>query len=81
MRRQLVSAQNALADAEKSLEESRSALTTEQNKNFKLEVEMAELKQKLSQMEEMEKELEHYRRQAQEAQAKKGSGLWGYIAG
>ena len=45
------------------------------------EVEMAELKQKLSQMEEMEKELEHYRRQAQEAQAKKGSGLWGYIAG
>ena len=72
MRRQLVSAQNALADSEKNLEEVRSGLNEEQNKNFKLEVEVAELRQKLGHMEELEKELEQFRRQAQEAAAKKG---------
>uniref|UniRef100_A0A061SA78 Acyl--binding domain-containing protein 4-like n=1 Tax=Tetraselmis sp. GSL018 TaxID=582737 RepID=A0A061SA78_9CHLO len=81
MRRQLVSAQNALAETERGLEEARASLGEEQSKNFKLEVEVAELRQKLGQMEELEKELEHLRRQAQEAKEKKGSGLWGYIAG
>jgi len=81
MRRQLDSAQAALGDAEKALEETRGSLSAEQNKNFKLEVEVAELRQSLAKMSEMETELEGFRRQAQEAQAKKGTGLWGYIAG
>eukprot|EP00192_Tetraselmis_astigmatica_P008654 CAMPEP_0117679946 /NCGR_PEP_ID=MMETSP0804-20121206/18077_1 /TAXON_ID=1074897 /ORGANISM="Tetraselmis astigmatica, Strain CCMP880" /LENGTH=631 /DNA_ID=CAMNT_0005489385 /DNA_START=286 /DNA_END=2178 /DNA_ORIENTATION=- len=76
MRRQLVSAQNALADSEKNLEEVRAGLSEEQNKNFKLEVEVAELRQKLGHMEELEREVEQFRRQAQEAEARKGGGLW-----
>mmetsp|Transcript_3402 Transcript_3402/g.8632 ORF Transcript_3402/g.8632 Transcript_3402/m.8632 type:complete len:629 (+) Transcript_3402:121-2007(+) len=80
MRRQLVSAQNGLAEAEKSLEEAKGALGGEQQKVFKLEVEVAELRQRLGHMEELEKEVEMLRRQAAEA-SKKGTGLWGYIAG
>jgi hypothetical protein len=37
---------------------------------------------KLGQMGELEKELEKYRRQQKEAEAKKAAaGIWGYIAG
>lgn len=79
MRRQLMTAQTSLNEKEKALEETKGQLQTEQSKSFKLEAEVAELRHKLQHMVELEKELETYRRQAQESQ--KGSGIWGFISG
>jgi len=76
MRRQLDSATSALAEAERTAEEAREALATEQQKSMSLEVEVAELRQKLVAMREMERELA---RTAEEA-AKK-PGIWGFITG
>ncbi|CAD7705297.1 unnamed protein product [Ostreobium quekettii] len=80
MRRQLLSAQTALEEKEKALEEAKTQLQAEQSKTLKLEAEAAELRHKLVAMADLEKELEAYRRAAQESQ-QKGSGLWGFIAG
>ncbi|KAL4424739.1 hypothetical protein ABPG77_000082 [Micractinium sp. CCAP 211/92] len=78
MRRQLDTAQATAADAEKALDEARTALEAEQAKSMRLEVELAEAQQKLGRMEELERELQKYRLSSNE---KKGSGIWGYISG
>ena len=80
MRRQLDSATAALAEAERVAEEARDALTTEQQKSMGLEVEVAELRQQMVTMREMERELARYRQRAEEEAAKK-PGLWGFITG
>lgn len=51
-----------------------------QEKTFRLETEVAELKTKLSRMADLEKELETYRRQKQ-VTGTKGGGIWGWVAG
>ena len=80
MRRQLDSATSALAEAERAAEEAREALENEQQRGMALEVEVAELRQKLVAMEDIEKELTRYRQRAAEDASKK-PGLWGFITG
>ncbi|GMH36106.1 hypothetical protein BSKO_03974 [Bryopsis sp. KO-2023] len=80
MRRQLMSAQTSLDEKEKAFETAKAQLQAEQSKSFKLEAEIAELRHQLQNMGELEKELEMYRRQAQEAE-KKGAGIWGWVGG
>ena len=77
MRRQLDSANAALAAAESTAAEAREALSAEQQRSMRLEVEVAELKQKLLEMKELEKELA--RRQKTDNQ--KSGGLWSFISG
>lgn len=80
MRRQLMAAQTSLSEKEKAHEIVTSQLQEEQSKSFKLEAEIAVLRHQLQKMNELEKELEMYRRQAQESQ-KKGGGIWGWVGG
>jgi len=80
MRRQLDSATAALAAAERSAEEAKEALAAEQQKTMQLEVEVAELRQKLVVMADLERELARHRQVAADAAGKK-TGLWGYITG
>ena len=80
MRRQLDSATTALAAAERSAEEAREALGAEQQRAMQLEVEVAELRQRLVSMGDLERELARYRQYEEDAAAKK-PGLWGYITG
>jgi len=80
MRRQLDSATSALAEAERAAEEAKEALATEQQKSISLEVEVAELRQKLVAMGEMERELARYTQREAEETAKK-PGIWGFITG
>ncbi|CAD5192899.1 unnamed protein product [Musa acuminata subsp. malaccensis] len=71
------------------LQSVRSQLAAEQSRCFKLEVDVAELRQKLQAMEALEKEVELLRRQKaaseQEAlsakQRQDSGGLWGWLAG
>ncbi|KAL2924832.1 Acyl-CoA-binding domain-containing protein 4 [Bienertia sinuspersici] len=71
------------------LQSVRGQLAAEQSRCFKLEVDVAELRQKLQTMEQMEKELELLRRQkaaseqaALSAKQRQGSGgVWGWLAG
>jgi len=77
-RRQLDSANAALAKAEKLAEAAQEALAEEEQKTMHLQVEVAELRKKLEKMEMLEKELDKYR-QKEEGATK--TGLWGYIAG
>ncbi|URD91164.1 Acyl CoA binding protein [Musa troglodytarum] len=71
------------------LQSVRSQLAAEQSRCFKLEVDVAELRQKLQAMEALEKEVELLRRQkaaseqeALSAKQRQGSGgLWGWLAG
>ncbi|KAK9814161.1 hypothetical protein WJX72_001384 [[Myrmecia] bisecta] len=83
MRRQLAGAQASLADAEKAAEDAQGALGAEQSKVFKLEVAVAELRKQLEGIAELQREVDHYRKQIQEAEANKGKGggIWGYISG
>eukprot|EP00252_Welwitschia_mirabilis_P007187 TRINITY_DN1832_c0_g1_i1.p1 TRINITY_DN1832_c0_g1~~TRINITY_DN1832_c0_g1_i1.p1 ORF type:complete len:274 (+),score=82.32 TRINITY_DN1832_c0_g1_i1:98-823(+) len=76
-------------DLVKEVQSVRGQLATEQNRCFKLEVDIAELKQKLSSYEDLQKEIDLLRRQkaaAEEAAihaARKQSsgGVWSWIAG
>ncbi|CAK7340669.1 unnamed protein product [Dovyalis caffra] len=84
-----------LADAEarntdlyKELQSVRGQLAAEQSRCFKLEVDVAELRQKLQTMETLQKELELLQRQkaasehALNANHRQGSGgVWGWLAG
>ncbi|KAI8475739.1 MAG: hypothetical protein J3K34DRAFT_480381 [Monoraphidium minutum] len=79
LRRQLAAAQGALGDAEKSLEDARHQLSAEQARTLKLEATVAELNERLGQVGDLERELARYRQM--ESDGKKGSGIWGYIAG
>ena len=80
MRKQLDSANDALAKAEKSAEAAREALAEEEQKTMHLQVEVAELRKKLVVMEDLEKELARYREKETTSESKK-SGIWGYITG
>jgi flagellar motility protein MotE (MotC chaperone) len=63
-------------------EESRQLLSAEQAKTLKLEAQLAELKERLEGLGELERELARYRKLENDSAAQKGSGgLWGYISG
>mmetsp|Transcript_31138 Transcript_31138/g.69212 ORF Transcript_31138/g.69212 Transcript_31138/m.69212 type:complete len:720 (-) Transcript_31138:447-2606(-) len=82
LRKQLSAAHSALAEAQKGWEDAKAALAKESAKVLKLQAEAAEMQRQLAAVQELEKEVEAYRRAAKEAESKKGSGgLWGYIAG
>ncbi|DBA75236.1 hypothetical protein WJX77_011618 [Trebouxia sp. C0004] len=84
MRRQLTSSQAALAEAEQRASDTDAQLLDEQAKVMRLEVTVAEQQQQLGRMEELEKELQHYRKLSKEVEGgkqKPGGGIWGYIAG
>ncbi|XP_050223805.1 acyl-CoA-binding domain-containing protein 4 [Mercurialis annua] len=76
-------------DLYKELQSVRGQLAAEQSRCFKLEVDVAELRQKLQTMEALQKELELLQRQkaaseqaALNAKQKQGSaGVWGWLAG
>lgn len=79
---------SSLADVEQELLSVRSQLQGEQHRSFRLEVEVAELRQKLSSMEQIQKELDLLQRQkvvfekaASEASQKESTGVWGWLAG
>ncbi|XP_023635745.1 acyl-CoA-binding domain-containing protein 5 isoform X2 [Capsella rubella] len=74
----------------KELQSVRSQLAAEQSRCFKLEVEVAEVRQKLQTMETLQKELELLQRQravaseqaaAMNAKRQSSGGVWGWLAG
>lgn len=77
------------SDLYKELQSVRGQLASEQSRCFKLEVDVAELRQKLQTMESLQKELELLQRQkaaseeaAFNAKQRQGSGgVWGWLAG
>ncbi|PIA44469.1 hypothetical protein AQUCO_01700221v1 [Aquilegia coerulea] len=76
------------SDLTKELQSVRSQLASEQSRCFKLEVDVAELRQKLQTMETLQKELELLQRQkaaseqaALNAKQKSSGGVWGWLAG
>ncbi|CAN8269658.1 unnamed protein product [Cochlearia groenlandica] len=89
LRQDLGEAESRNADLYKELQSVRGQLAAEQSRCFKLEVDVAELRQKLQTLETLQKELELLQRQkaASEQQAamnskKQGSGsVWGWLAG
>ncbi|KAH1084098.1 hypothetical protein J1N35_023859 [Gossypium stocksii] len=89
LKQQLLEAETRNAELYKELQSVRGQLGTEQSRCFKLEVELAELRQKLQTMETLEKELELLQRQkaaseqaALNAKQRQGSGgVWGWLAG
>ncbi|CAN6715069.1 unnamed protein product [Malus baccata var. baccata] len=75
-------------DLYKELQSVRGQLGSEQSRCFKLEVELAELRQKLQTMETLQKELELLQRQkaaseqaALNAKRQGSGGVWGWLAG
>ncbi|KAG8479593.1 hypothetical protein CXB51_029366 [Gossypium anomalum] len=89
LKQQVLEAETRNAELYKELQSVRGQLGTEQSRCFKLEVEVAELRQKLQTMETLEKELELLQRQkaaseqaALNAKQRQGSsGVWGWLAG
>ncbi|KAG1673667.1 hypothetical protein FOA52_010535 [Chlamydomonas sp. UWO 241] len=82
LRSQLEGANAAAAGASKGWEDCKASLVREREKSMKLEVEIAELRKKLAAAAEVQREVEALRRDAKEAEAKKGgSGIWGYVSG
>jgi len=80
MRRQLVSTQAMLQEKDAALNQSKEQLSQQQAKTFRLEAEVAELRNKLDKVAELEKELKMYRQKQQVAGNTTG-GLWGWVAG
>lgn len=79
LQRDFGTVKKALADTEQELLSARSSLANEQARCFRLEVEVAEYRQRLSSMADLEKELEVLRRQkaaSDEAAAKGGRSWW-----
>ncbi|XP_022965617.1 acyl-CoA-binding domain-containing protein 4-like isoform X2 [Cucurbita maxima] len=88
LKQELADAENRNTELYKELQSVRSQLAAEQSRCFKLEVEVAELRQKLQTMESLQKELDLLQRQkaaseeALRAKQKQGSGgVWGWLAG
>ncbi|XVF41893.1 hypothetical protein PTKIN_Ptkin01aG0316900 [Pterospermum kingtungense] len=89
LKQELAEAEARNSDLHKELQSVRSQLATEQSRCFKLEVDVAELRQKLQTMETLQKELELLQRQkaaseqaALNAKQRQGSGgVWGWLAG
>lgn len=88
LKQDLVEYDSRNADLTKELQSVRSQLASEQSRCFKLEVDVAELRQKLQTMETLQKELELLQRQkaaseqaALNAKQKGSGGVWGWLAG
>ncbi|GMI79539.1 acyl-CoA binding protein 4 [Hibiscus trionum] len=89
LKQQLTEAETRNMELYKELQSVRGQLAAEQSRCFKLEVDVAELRQKLQTMETIEKELELLQRQkaaseqaALNAKQRQGSGgVWGWLAG
>uniref|UniRef100_A0A2P2M8A0 Uncharacterized protein MANES_09G169100 n=1 Tax=Rhizophora mucronata TaxID=61149 RepID=A0A2P2M8A0_RHIMU len=88
LKQELAEAEIRSSDLYKDLQSIRSQLATEQSRCFKLEVDVAELRQKLQTMETLQRELELLQRQkaaseqALSAKQRQGSGgVWGWLAG
>ncbi|XP_052193414.1 acyl-CoA-binding domain-containing protein 4 [Diospyros lotus] len=89
LKQELAEAETRNTDLYKELQSVRGQLAAEQSRCFKLEVDVAELRQKLQSMETLQKELEILQRQkaaseqaALGARQRQGSGgMWGWLAG
>ncbi|KAF3454512.1 hypothetical protein FNV43_RR04960 [Rhamnella rubrinervis] len=89
LKQDLAEAEIRNTDLYKELQSVRGQLAAEQSRCFKLEVELAELRQKLQAMETLQKELELLQRQkaaseqaAMNAKLRQSSGgVWGWLAG
>ncbi|KAF5739863.1 putative acyl-CoA binding protein [Tripterygium wilfordii] len=89
LKQDLAEAETRNTDLCKELQSVRGQLAAEQSRCFKLEVDVAELRQKLQAMETLQKELELLQRQkaaSEEAalsakQRQSSTGVWGWLAG
>uniref|UniRef100_A0A0E0P3K6 ACB domain-containing protein n=1 Tax=Oryza rufipogon TaxID=4529 RepID=A0A0E0P3K6_ORYRU len=89
LKEEIAEAEARNAELTKELQTVRGQLAAEQSRCFKLEVDVAELRQKLQSMDALERELELLRRQkaaseqaALEAKQRQGSsGMWGWLVG
>ncbi|XP_019187820.1 PREDICTED: acyl-CoA-binding domain-containing protein 4-like isoform X1 [Ipomoea nil] len=89
LKQELADAETRNTDLYKELQSVRGQLAAEQSRCFKLEVDVAELRQKLHTMETLQKELELLQRQkaaSEQAalsakQRQSSGGVWGWLAG
>lgn len=91
LKQELMESETRNMDLYKELQSARAQLAAEQSRCFKLEVDVAELQQKLQRMDTLQKELEILRRQKasfEEAEAalnakqrQSSPGVWGWLAG
>uniref|UniRef100_A0A1J3CPF0 Acyl-CoA-binding domain-containing protein 4 n=1 Tax=Noccaea caerulescens TaxID=107243 RepID=A0A1J3CPF0_NOCCA len=88
LRQELTEAESRNTDLYKELQSVRGQLAAEQSRCFKLEVDVAELRQKLQTLETLQKELELLQRQkaaseqaAMNAKRQSSGGVWGWLAG
>ncbi|KAA8545143.1 hypothetical protein F0562_019968 [Nyssa sinensis] len=89
LKQELAEAETRNTDLYKELQSVRGQLAAEQSRCFKLEVDVAELRQKLQTMETLQKELELLQRQKaaseqaalNEKQRQSSGGVWGWLAG
>ncbi|GMH13152.1 hypothetical protein Nepgr_014993 [Nepenthes gracilis] len=88
LKQDLAEAETRNTDLYKELQSVRGQLAAEQSRCFKLEVDVAELRQKLQTMETLQKELEllHKQKAASEqaalnAKRQSSGGVWGWLAG
>ncbi|KAD3067443.1 hypothetical protein R6Q59_018487 [Mikania micrantha] len=87
LKQELIEAESKNADLYKELQSVRGQLAAEQSRCFKLEVDVAELRQKLQTMDTLQKEVEILQRQkaaSEEAFAKQkqtSGGVWGWLSG
>ncbi|KAJ0734561.1 putative acyl-CoA-binding protein, ACBP [Helianthus annuus] len=87
LKQELIEAESKNADLYKELQSVRGQLAAEQSRCFKLEVDVAELRQKVQTMDSLQKEVEILQRQkaaSEEALAKQkqtSGGVWGWLAG
>ncbi|OAY82431.1 Acyl-CoA-binding domain-containing protein 4 [Ananas comosus] len=89
LKQELADAENRNSELTKELQSIRGQLAAEQSRCFKLEVDVAELRQKLQSMEALQKEVELLQRQkaaSEQAalnakQRQSSGGMWGWIAG
>ncbi|CAN7075717.1 unnamed protein product [Brassica oleracea var. botrytis] len=88
LRQELSEAESRNTDLHKELQSDRGQLQAEQSRCFKLEVDVAELRQKLQTLETLQKELELLQRQkaaseqaSTNAKRQSSGGVWGWLAG
>lgn len=89
LKQELSEAQTANADLTEELRSVRGQLASEQSRCFRLEVDVAELRQKMQQLEALQKEVELLQRQkalsdqaaANAARRQNSGGVWSWIAG
>ncbi|CAI9769014.1 unnamed protein product [Fraxinus pennsylvanica] len=90
LKQELMEAETRNTDLYKELQSVRGQLAAEQSRCFKLEVDVAEFRQKLQMLDTLQKELELLRRQkaaSEEAalsakqRRNEGGGVWGWLAG